>query len=89
MLFERILPYDSPFSAIKTKIQIEISMLFEDNSLVLIERNTGVIFDPTDPDQDVTGLSSFILSRIMVFLKEKAYLTTTGYSRNMMRFTKE
>lgn len=68
-------------------ILIEISMLFEDGSALLIERDSGEIFDLTDPDQAVSGLSSFILSGLMEAQKEKAYLTTTGYNRNMMRFS--
>ncbi len=71
----------------KKPILIEISILFEDGSALLIERDSGEIFDLTDPDQAISGLSSFILSGLMEAHKEKAYLTTTGYNRNMMRFS--
>lgn len=71
----------------KKPILIEVSLLFEDGSALLIERDSGEIFDLTDPDQAVSGLSSFILSGLMAAHKEKAYLTTTGYNRNMMRFS--
>lgn len=71
----------------KNAILIEISLLLEDGSALLIERDSGEIFDITDPDQAVSGLSSFILSGLMEAHKEKAYLTTTGYNRNMMRFS--
>ena len=71
----------------KTPILIEISLFFEEGSMLLIERDSGEIFDLTDADQEVSGLSSFILSGLMETHKEKAYLTTTGYNRNMMRFT--
>jgi len=71
----------------KKPILIEVSLLFEDGSALLIERDSGEIFDLTDPDQAVSGLSSFILSGLMEAQKEKAYLTTTGYNRNMMRFS--
>ena len=71
----------------KKPILTEISLLFEDRSVLLIERDSGKIFDLTDPDQAVSGLSSFILSGLMESHKEKAYLTTTGYNRNMMRFS--
>ena len=57
--------------------------------MLLIERDSGEIFDLTDPDQAISGLSSFILSGLMEVHKEKAYLTTTGYNRNMMRFLQE
>ena len=55
--------------------------------MLLIERDSGEIFDLTDPDLAVSGLSSFILNGLMAAHKEKAYLTTTGYNRNMMRFS--
>ncbi len=55
-------------------------------SMLLIERDSGVIFDLTDPDQEISGLSSFILSGLMGSHREKSYLTTTGCNRNMMRF---
>ena len=71
----------------KKPILIEVSLLFEDSSALLIERDSGEIFDLTDPDQDVSGFSGFILSGLMESHKEKAYLTTTGYNRNMMRFS--
>ena len=73
----------------KKAILAEISLLFEDESVLLIERDSGEIFDLTDPDQAISGLSSFILSGLMEAHKEKAYLTTTGYNRNMMRFLQE
>ena len=73
----------------KKPILIEISLLFEADSALLIERDSGEIFDLTDPNQAVSGLSSFILSGLMEAHKEKAYLTTTGYNRNMMRFSQK
>ncbi len=76
-------------AAEKKAILTEISLLFEDNSVLLIERDSGKIFDLTDPDQAIAGLSSFILSGLMEAHKEKAYLTTTGYNRNMMRFLQQ
>ena len=74
-------------AARKNAILTEVSLLFEDRSALLIERDSGEIFDLTDPDQAVSGLSSFILGGLMAAHKEKAYLTTTGYNRNMMRFS--
>ncbi len=68
---------------------VELSLLFEQDSVLLIERDSGEIFDITDPDMAVTGLSSFIISGLLEAHKEKAYLTTTGYNRNMIRFRKE
>ena len=71
----------------KNGLLIELSVFFEENSALIIERDSGKIFDITDPDQKIEGLSGFILSGLMEMHKEKAYLTTTGYNRNMMRFS--
>ena len=66
---------------------VEISLLFEDSSVLLIERDSGAIFDVTDPELKIDGLSSFVINGLLNAQKEKAYLTTTGYNRNMIRFT--
>ena len=73
----------------KTPIQIEISLIFEESSVLMIERDTGKIFDLTNPDQAVLGLGSYVLSELMSVQKEKAYFTTTGYNRNIIRFSVE
>ena len=70
----------------KQKLLIEISLLFDENAVRLIERDSGQIFDVTDPELQVKGLSSFIIEGLMEAYKEKAYLTTTGYNRNIMWF---
>ncbi len=70
----------------KKDILVELSLFFEKDSLVIIERDSGILFDITDPDQKIEGLSAFVLSGLMEAHKEKAYLTTTGYNRNMIRF---
>ena len=69
----------------KKKLLVEISLIFEKDSVLLIERDSGVIFDPTDPDAQVGSLSGFVLASMMEAHKEKAYQTTTGYNRNIMR----
>ena len=73
----------------KSPVLVEISLLFDEESVLLIERDAGKVFDITDPDMKIDGLSSFILSALMESHKEKAYLVTTGYNRNMIRFSKE
>ena len=47
-----------------------------------------MLFDLTESDVQVRELSSFILSGMMEAHKEKAYLVTTGYNRNMIRFSR-
>ena len=73
----------------KKPVLIELSLFFEKDSVLIIERDSGKLFDLTDPDSEVKGLSGFILSGLMASHKEKAYLVTTGYNRNMIRFEKE
>ena len=72
----------------KKPIFIELSLFFEKDSVLIIERDSGKLFDLTDPDAQINGLSGFILSGLMDAHQEKAYLVTTGYNRNMIRFSR-
>ena len=72
----------------KKPVLMELSLFFEEDSVLIIERDSGKLFDLTDPDVQVKGLSGFILSGLMASHQEKAYLVTTGYNRNMLRFSK-
>ena len=67
---------------------IEFSLFFEEDSVLLIERDSGVLFDLTNPDNPIEALNGFILNGLMEAHKEKAYLVTTGYNRNIIRFEK-
>ena len=71
----------------KKPLLIELSLLYEKGSVLVIERDSGVLFDLTASDVRVGELSSFILSGLMEAHREKAYLVTTGYNRNMIRFS--
>ena len=73
----------------KKPVLIELSLFFEDDSVLIIERDSGKLFDITDPDLHIEGLSSMILNGLMDSQKEKAYLVTTGYNRNMIRFRRK
>ena len=73
----------------KKPILVEFSLFFEDDKVLIIERDSGKLFDLTDPDAQISGLSGFVLSGLMEAHKEKAYLVTTGYNRNMIRFSRE
>ena len=72
--------------AVKKLLMMEISLFFEEGAVVLVARDSGRVFDITDPDIKIDGLSSFTLSRLLKTHKSKSYLTTTGYNRNMIRF---
>lgn len=71
----------------KKPVLIELSLFFEDDYVQIIERDSGKLIDLTDPDAPIQGLSGFILSGLMEAHQEKAYLVTTGYNRNMIRFS--
>ena len=67
----------------------KILLMFDKKSVLLIERDNGKVFDITDPNIKIDGLSSFILSDLMEAHREKVYQTTTGYNRNMIRFMRQ
>ncbi len=71
----------------KAPILIELSLFFEQGSVLIILRDSGKLFDLTDPDLQIQGLSGFILSELIKTHQEKTYLVTTGYNRNMIRFS--
>jgi hypothetical protein len=73
----------------KKPILIELSLFFESDSVLIILRDSGKLFDITDADARIHGLSGFILSGLMEAHQEKAYLVTTGYNRNMIRFRRQ
>lgn len=68
------------------EVLMEYSLLFEKDCVRLVIRDSGVIFDVTDPDLQITGLSSFVINGLLTAQKEKGYLPTTGYNRNLIRF---
>lgn len=73
----------------KKDVLIEVSMMLESDSVFVIERDSGELFDITDPGFDHKGINGFVLKGVMDSQKEKAYLVTTGYNRNMIRFSKD
>ena len=70
----------------KKPLLVELSLFFEKESVLIIIRDSGILFNLTESDVQVGELSSFILSGLMEAHREKAYLITTGYNRNMIRF---
>ncbi len=72
----------------KKPVLVELSLFYEQDSVLVIERDSGTLFDLTESDAQIGELSSFILSGMMEAHKEKAYLVTTGYNRNMIRFSR-
>ncbi len=66
-------------------VLVEYSTLFEKDNVSLIMRDSGTIFDITDPDLEIKGLSSFVLNALLNAQKDKDYIPTTGYNRNIIR----
>ena len=73
----------------KKPVLIEFSVFFEPDSVLVIERDSGELFDITDSDLNIQGLSGFVINGLLEAHKDKAYLVTTGYNRNMIRFSRE
>ncbi len=73
----------------KKPVLIEFSLFYGEDSVLIIERDSGELFDITDPDTEIKGLSGFVLGGLMQAHQEKTYLVTTGYNRNMMRFARK
>lgn len=71
----------------KRPLRAEISLLFGKDSVRLIERDNGEVFDDTDQNMKVDGFSSYVLNRMMARQRRRAYLTTTGYNRTVLQFS--
>ena len=69
----------------KKPVLVELSVFFEDDSVLIIQRDSGELFDLTDPNLDIRGLSGFVIEGLKKSHEEMAYLVTTGYNRNMIR----
>ncbi len=54
----------------------------------MILRDSGILFDVTDADSLPVSLRQYVVARMMVAHDKKAYLTTTGYNRIELFFTK-
>ena len=70
----------------KKPVLIEISVLLNEGQAAVIERDSGIIFDITDTDLQIEGLSGYVLGNLMVHQQGKAHIITTGYNRNMIVF---
>ena len=69
----------------KKPVLVELSVFFEDDSVLIIQRDSGELFDLTDPKLEIRGLSGFVIEGLKKSHEEMAYLVTTGYNRNMIR----
>lgn len=65
-------------------IIVEITVSVKKKGIELIFRDTGVIFNLTDSDEQVIDISAYVVSRLYDSYKIKKYLLTVGYNRNML-----
>ncbi len=73
----------------KNPVLIELSLFFDSGSVLIILRDSGRLFNVTNPDQEIPGINGTVLNGIVSSLDEKAYLVTTGYNRHMVRFAQD
>jgi anti-sigma regulatory factor (Ser/Thr protein kinase) len=73
----------------KKPVLIELSLLYDADSVLIIQRDSGKLLDVTDRDQEVSDINGTLLNGIVSSLDEKAYLVTTGYNRHMVRFARD
>ena len=70
----------------KKTIRAECTLLSRPDGIMLILRDSGVIFDFTETDVHVDSFRQYIVSTLMMKQELKLYLTTTGYNRNEFFF---
>ena len=73
----------------KKPVLIELSLFFDPDSVLIIQRDSGKLLDVANPDQKTQSISRTILDGILSSLNERAYIVTTGYNRHMVRFTRD
>jgi len=59
------------------------------DGISLTLRDDGEIFDITDADQKISSLRSFLVASMMQYHDGRMNLVTTGFNRNVFRFTDE
>lgn len=60
----------------------ELTVTVSDESVRLVLRDDGVIFNLCDADAHIDSLRTYMVSGMMERLQNRAYLTTTSYNRN-------
>ena len=67
-----------------TEIQGECALILERDTVRLIARDTGIVFDLSDSDLSVTSLGSYVLASVARRISpQKRHLVTMGFNRNV------
>lgn len=70
-------------------IYAETTVRIDEENVQLILRDSGIIFDVTDADMNISSMRVFVVSSIMEHQDEKMHFITTSYNRNAFRFPKQ
>ena len=72
----------------KNTICAECTVIVKDNTVRIITKDDGVLFNIADEDAGISSLRSFVVASFMETLKtQKRYLTTMSYNRNTFTLT--
>ena len=64
------------------KILDDCTLIVNEDSVQLIMRDNGVIFDVTDCDADITSLSQYVVNRLIDDDDDNTYMTTVSFNRS-------
>ena len=84
-----MLLFEEMFTLIREKnpgeeVQGECALMLEDELIRMIIRDTGVQFDPSDANMDVSSLNSYVISTVAERVTScKKHLMTMSFNRNM------
>ena len=64
------------------KLDAELMVIRDDAGVRLILRDSGVLFDITEGDGELSSFRNYIISRTITLSEYKSYTIATGYNRN-------
>ena len=64
------------------KLDAELMVIRDDAGVRLILRDSGVLFDITEGDCELSSFRNYIISRTITLSEYKSYTIATGYNRN-------
>lgn len=70
-------------------ILVEFTMILEEETIRLIFRDSGVIFNLTDINAEVESIRQYFVASITDSMTDNAHLMTTGYNRNVIAIPAE
>jgi len=71
------------------RVVAEVSLVIDAETVRIIFRDTGRIRDAVDPDAQVSGLRSFVLSGLLQLCEKRHYLAAVGCNRSVLSFPRK